>query len=27
MQPMLNIAVRAARSAGDLILRSTDNVG
>ncbi|MDD1619778.1 MAG: inositol monophosphatase [Methylococcaceae bacterium] len=27
MQPMLNIAVRAARSAGDLILRSIDNVG
>ena len=27
MQPMLNIAVRAARSAGDLILRSVDNVG
>lgn len=27
MQPMLNIAVRAARSAGDLILRSTDNIG
>ncbi|MFZ2311795.1 MAG: inositol monophosphatase family protein, partial [Methylobacter sp.] len=27
MQPMLNIAVRAARSAGDLILRSSDNVG
>jgi myo-inositol-1(or 4)-monophosphatase len=27
MQPMLNIAVRAARSAGDLILRSADNVG
>jgi len=26
MQPMLNIAVRAARSAGDLILRSADNV-
>lgn len=26
MQPMLNIAVRAARSAGDLILRSSDNV-
>jgi len=24
---MLNIAIRAARSAGDLILRSTDNVG
>ncbi len=24
---MLNIAVRAARSAGDLILRSTDNIG
>lgn len=27
MQPMLNTAVRAARSAGDLILRSADNVG
>jgi myo-inositol-1(or 4)-monophosphatase len=27
MQPMLNIAIRAARSAGDLILRSSDNVG
>jgi myo-inositol-1(or 4)-monophosphatase len=27
MQPMLNIAVRAARSAGDLILRSSDNIG
>ena len=27
MQPMLNIAVRAARSAGDLILRSAENVG
>ncbi|MGJ0490659.1 inositol monophosphatase family protein [Methylobacter sp.] len=27
MQPMLNIAVRAARSAGDLIVRSSDNVG
>jgi myo-inositol-1(or 4)-monophosphatase len=26
MQPMLNIAVRAARSAGDLILRSAENV-
>lgn len=26
MQPMLNTAVRAARSAGDLILRSADNV-
>jgi len=26
MQPMLNIAVRAARSAGDLVLRSADNV-
>lgn len=26
MQPMLNIAVRAARSAGDLIVRSADNV-
>ncbi len=26
MQPMLNIAIRAARSAGDLILRSADNV-
>jgi myo-inositol-1(or 4)-monophosphatase len=26
MQPMLNIAIRAARSAGDLILRSSDNV-
>jgi myo-inositol-1(or 4)-monophosphatase len=27
MQPMLNIAIRAARSAGDLILRSSDNIG
>ncbi|ASF44953.1 inositol-1-monophosphatase [Methylovulum psychrotolerans] len=27
MQPMLNIAVRAARSAGDLILRSSDSIG
>ena len=27
MQPMLNIAVRAARSAGDIILRSSDNIG
>ena len=27
MQPMLNIAVRAARSAGDIILRASDNVG
>jgi len=27
MQPMLNIAIRAARSAGDIILRSSDNVG
>ena len=27
MQPMLNTAVRAARSAGDLILRSSDNIG
>jgi myo-inositol-1(or 4)-monophosphatase len=27
MQPMLNIAIRAARSAGDLILRASDNVG
>jgi len=27
MQPMLNIAVRAARSAGDLILRSSDDIG
>ncbi|MGZ8136734.1 MAG: inositol-1-monophosphatase [Methylococcaceae bacterium] len=27
MQPMLNTAIRAARSAGDLILRSSDNVG
>jgi myo-inositol-1(or 4)-monophosphatase len=27
MQPMLNIAVRAARSAGDLIMRSTDAIG
>jgi myo-inositol-1(or 4)-monophosphatase len=27
MQPMLNIAIRAARSAGDLILRSSDDVG
>ena len=26
MQPMLNIAVRAARSAGELILRTTDSV-
>ncbi len=27
MQPMLNIAVRAARSAGDIILRSSDSIG
>jgi len=27
MQPMLNIAIRAARSAGDLILRASDDVG
>jgi myo-inositol-1(or 4)-monophosphatase len=27
MQPMLNTAVRAARSAGDMILRSSDNIG
>ncbi len=27
MQPMLNTAIRAARSAGDLILRSSDNIG
>jgi myo-inositol-1(or 4)-monophosphatase len=27
MQPMLNISIRAARSAGDLILRSSDDVG
>jgi myo-inositol-1(or 4)-monophosphatase len=27
MHPMLNIAIRAARSAGELILRSTDNIG
>ncbi len=27
MQPMLNTAIRAARSAGDLILRSSDDVG
>jgi len=27
MQPMLNTAIRAARSAGDLILRSADNIG
>lgn len=27
MQPMLNTAVRAARSAGDLILRASDNIG
>ncbi|HHZ69504.1 MAG TPA: inositol monophosphatase [Methylococcaceae bacterium] len=27
MHPMLNIATRAARSAGELILRSTDNIG
>ncbi len=27
MQPMLNTAIRAARSAGDLILRASDNVG
>jgi len=27
MQPMLNTAVRAARSAGDIILRSSDNIG
>lgn len=26
-QPMLNIAIRAARSAGDLILRSADSIG
>ncbi|MDO9140439.1 MAG: inositol monophosphatase family protein [Methylobacter sp.] len=27
MQPMLNTAIRAARAAGDLILRSSDNIG
>ncbi|MBM4206464.1 MAG: inositol monophosphatase [Gammaproteobacteria bacterium] len=27
MQPMLNTAVRAVRSAGDIILRSSDNIG
>ena len=27
MHPMLNIAVRAARQAGDIIVRSADSVG
>jgi myo-inositol-1(or 4)-monophosphatase len=27
MQPMLNTAIKAARSAGDIILRSSDNIG